>query len=770
VTNTEKIRIQKETIRKSDVGSLLAGRGQDEARAEVANLRLQAIASLPQLAVFSDEAHHTYGQSLDTELKKVRKTVDYLAAKTKVIAVLNTTGTPYFRRQPLHDVVIWYGLSEGIRDNILKDVSGNIQAFDFEDNTAAYVMHVVKSFFKDYGEVCLPDGSPAKLALYFPQTDDLDALRPAVDAALIAVGQSPTVALRNTSESPKGEVDAFNRLNDPMAPHRVILLVNKGTEGWNCPSLFACALARRLKSSNNFVLQAATRCLRQVPGNTWKARIYLSSDNRAILDRQLQETYGESIADLDRTPRATASARLTLRKAHVPPLTLMHVVRTVVPTGGNGSVIRLKRPEGADPVAALTRTVLDVSLQPGLRRILRQVGDSITIASVPETVDRYEAATTLAAQFRLDIWSIYDELGRLYAGEEDVPAGHVVDLARQIAEQTRRYEEREERVERALALVRPEGFSRLRDAGGAEVYATEITYPKDKEHLLLPAGRLLGENPAAFGFHYDPYNFDSTPELEFFHQLLRELNVRPSEVEDIYFTGGLTDPMKTDFFVDYRGEDGRWHRYTPDFLIRKRPRSGSPAGSGKVLIIEIKDARFRSAIADDERRAGRGEEPQTAEGRKAMALRKLEGLNPERLRYEILFADSTLGYEQLVEARRFVREPERAYLPDLAAAAQLKDRILSLDEGRVRKVILFGSRARGDAREDSDYDLLVLVRAMTADERRTFRLELWRALRGVGVSAEPWVMDESEFEESKAVIGGLAHPAWAEGVLLHENA
>ena len=38
---------------------------------------------LPHLAVFSDEAHHTYGQSLDTELKKVRKTVDYLAANTQ---------------------------------------------------------------------------------------------------------------------------------------------------------------------------------------------------------------------------------------------------------------------------------------------------------------------------------------------------------------------------------------------------------------------------------------------------------------------------------------------------------------------------------------------------------------------------------------------------------------------------------------------------------------------------------------------------------------
>src|SRR5574341_584388 len=56
VTNTEKIRIQKETIRKSDIGRLFNPEREDEARAEVANLRLQTIASLPHLAVFSDEA------------------------------------------------------------------------------------------------------------------------------------------------------------------------------------------------------------------------------------------------------------------------------------------------------------------------------------------------------------------------------------------------------------------------------------------------------------------------------------------------------------------------------------------------------------------------------------------------------------------------------------------------------------------------------------------------------------------------------------------
>ena len=69
--------------------------------------------------------------------------------------MVNTTGTPYFQRQPLRDVVVWYGLSEGIRDNILKDLAGNIQAYDFEGDPGPYVEHVVKDFFYDYGDVRL---------------------------------------------------------------------------------------------------------------------------------------------------------------------------------------------------------------------------------------------------------------------------------------------------------------------------------------------------------------------------------------------------------------------------------------------------------------------------------------------------------------------------------------------------------------------------------------------------------------------------------------
>lgn len=655
VTNTEKIRIQKETVRKSDIGSLFAPGREDEARAEVANLRLQAIASLPHLAVFSDEAHHTYGQSLDSGLKKVRKTVDYLAAKTNLYAVVNTTGTPYFERQPLRDVVIWYGLAEGIRDGILKDVAGNILAYEFDGDASTYVREVVTDFFQTYGDTRLPNGAPAKLAIYFPQTDDVRELKPVVDEAMVAAGLSPALALVNTSDptlTSQSDVDAFNRLNDPAAPHRVILLVNKGTEGWNCPSLFACALARRLRTSNNFVLQAATRCLRQVPGNSEPARIYLSNDNRAILDRQLQETYGESLQDLDHTARETRRALIVLRKLDVPPLVVTQTIRRIerAPVIDRGP-LTLQRPKGTSgPI--LTRATLGVAEQESTFSVLQQLGETVEIETLPEGQDVYRAAVLLSGRYRVDLWAIYDELRRLYA-EEDLPASHLDVLGRQIESWQGAYAVSEEKVDVALALVRPEGFQVETDADGAEVYTAEIVYPKEREDRLLSWDKLKDRNPNNFGFHYTPYDFDSNTELNFFEQLLRELNVRADQVEDLFFTGALTDPAKTDFYVEYKDEKGKWRRYTPDFVLRQKPQPGEKPGSGRVLIVEVKGNQFREPVEH----ALRSGSATSSEGRKALAVKRWEQLNPERLRYEIRFdRDGVIPADEVAEIARFVEE------------------------------------------------------------------------------------------------------------------
>jgi hypothetical protein len=646
VTNTEKIRIQKPNVRVSKTWTQLQLEEKEKQLSEDANLRLQTIASLPHLAVFSDEAHHTYGQAMGEELKKVRKTVDYLHHYSpNLICVVNTTGTPYYQKQPLKDVVTWYGLSEGIKDRILKDVSGNILAYSFNAESAdKFIAEVVRDFFTEYGQVTLPNGAPAKLAIYFPQTDDLEELRPAIEAALILSDQSPAIVLRNTSASGKEEIEAFNRLNDPRSLHRVILLVNKGTEGWNCPSLFACALARKLKNSNNFVLQAATRCLREIPGNNHKARIYLSMDNRAVLDKQLQETYGETLDDLGHAGGETLTFTLRVRKIKPPPLIIQQTLRTVTRVETvSVSPLRLDKPT-ASKGQDMTVERFVITKQLATAAVLQQIGESITINSEQDSEDVYTVAVKLSEWYRLDLWTLYAELKRLYGETGDVPLAHVAELSRQIELQFCAYEVKETKVEKALALIKPEGFVREESSEGEVIYTAEIRVPKDRGKLVVPW------QGSAFGHHYDPYNFDSNPEKSFFaDQLLPHIEVHPDEVEDIYFTGGLTDTGKTDFFVEYKDDKGHWRNYFPDFIIRLKGKGGKP---GKCLIVEIKNAQWETTI-NSELVSGKAV---SNEARKAMAMTRWVDLNPERLKYQIIFADDALPNDEIARAKAFVTE------------------------------------------------------------------------------------------------------------------
>jgi len=193
VTNTEKIRIQKQSIRKSLIKNLFTDLSkEDEVKQEIANRRLQTIASLPDLAIFSDEAHHTYGQALNKDLKRVRQTVNYLAEKTNVLVVINTTGTPYYKKQILKDVIYWYGLSKGIQDGILKEVKNNIIAYP-KVKDKDFIKDIIEDFFNNYENIKIYDGSPAKMAIYFPKIEDLRISKPIVERTLVSIGQDPSI-------------------------------------------------------------------------------------------------------------------------------------------------------------------------------------------------------------------------------------------------------------------------------------------------------------------------------------------------------------------------------------------------------------------------------------------------------------------------------------------------------------------------------------------------------------------------------------------------
>ncbi|MBI2495033.1 MAG: hypothetical protein HYW10_00460, partial [Candidatus Omnitrophica bacterium] len=54
--------------------------------------------------------------------------------------------------------------------------------------------------------------------------------------------------------------------------------------------------------------------------------------------------------------------------------------------------------------------------------------------------------------------------------------------------------------------------------------------------------------------------------------------------------------------------------------------------------METKGARFEAATREDLSREERGQAIITLEGRKAVALRKWQHLNPDKLKYELIFA------------------------------------------------------------------------------------------------------------------------------------
>lgn len=130
-----------------------------------------------------------------------------------------------------------------------------------------------------------------------------------------------------------------------------------------------------------------------------------------------------------------------------------------------------------------------------------------------------------------------------------------------------------------------------------------------------------------------PYNFDSRPEADFYEQILRALNLTPDDVQDVYFTGAITDPRRTDLSFAYL-RDGREHRYTPDFVVHAR--------GDRWMLVEIKMT------------ARRDDPVEGRDGLKARRMRELEQHNPGRVVYRIVFADQAVAANDLAAVRAFL--------------------------------------------------------------------------------------------------------------------
>ena len=633
VTNTEKIALRANVRRRTNQTELTFKEKKEQAELE-ANLRLQKITSLPSLGVFSDEAHHTYGNRMDKELKRVRETVNYIKEKKGVIAVINTTGTPYYKRQMLREVVAWYSLGEGIKDNILKNLHRGIVHYHIGDGSEEEVIgNVIDLFFENYGDVTLPNSAKAKIAFYFKTQEHLDTSKEHIEKALAEIGESSTLILVNTQKSSQAEIDEFNQLNDPRSQKRILLLIGKGVEGWNCPSLFACALIKEQTTSSNFVLQASTRCLRQVEGNTHPAKIFLDTKNRLILDKELEENFGTTLGRLSGHTAETEEVEIRIRKTELPKLEISRLVSRVVRDEHASTEIQLSVPTDVQEPPPIIRNLLTPNFtRGGSTSPLTGIEETDKIEVVNRTTDCYTLARRIGTNYHLPFIETLKKLKRLYP-EGEVPNGHLYPLFQQVESQLQNYKVIEDEVSEVLALIHThddEGNLLFeKDTDGGYIHRLRIQKRNAErmrdDRLLFNEEDLPDEHDLSF--HYTPYNFDTKPEREFFEVILDSLNTSMKDVEIFLFTGGLTDPKKTDFHFEYKGVDDNYHRYFPDFVIVKN--------TGEFYIVEIKSERDRM-------------NPTVEAKRKAVEhLGQLQ--SNDRFKYHIIYTDTEFMRENATE-------------------------------------------------------------------------------------------------------------------------
>ncbi len=84
------------------------------------------------------------------------------------------------------------------------------------------------------------------------------------------------------------------------------------------------------------------------------------------------------------------------------------------------------------------------------------------------------------------------------------------------------------------------------------------------------------------------------------------------------------------------------------------------------------------------------------------------------------------------------------------------------------KVILFGSRARGDNSENSDYDLLILKNNITNEREITQKVYRMLLTENIGIPIDLIAVDTDKYEKLKFETGMIYKTIAREGVVVYE--
>lgn len=558
------------------------------------NQRFEKLSRLPQLGIFVDEAHHSFGDALKKNQlgnnnsktdKSLRRTIDELSknleeAGTHVVACFNYTGTPYVGKDVLPEVVYAFNLKNAIQERYLKTPEVNSYT---TTRTEEFVKIAVKDFL-DATQGLKPEGLLPKLAFFASTVEELtEELKPELERQLAEHGISADKILVNVGDdkiTKSDDIRNFNNLDvagTEGAEKQFILLVNKGREGWNCRSLFGVAMYRSPKSKV-FVLQATMRCLRSIGKQQYTGSIYLSKENYDILDTELQANFRMTASEFsDQGPKPKNMLNVQVREDVK--IKLKHVKQT----------IKLKEKE------FVKGTVLD--LDPTNEEAWHELTSKYLI--IQTTTTNLQANDFNTAQYtkskdrtsekekvEYTSLSLVAEISR-YLNLNPIKIERMLDQTKEGLESilfcvnqfnellydvviprlfTALYEQEieSETIEKEVQLIIPPAIGELSFYEIAEGKGGTCTYANTQENYRDKS------------FNLDTYTFDSNPEYALFWDLLKD-----DDVEKIYFTGMFTDKSKTEFYFQYIDPDSYALRnYYPDFLVQLK--------NGQYIIVEVK--------------------------------------------------------------------------------------------------------------------------------------------------------------------------------------
>jgi len=588
ISNTQKIVIKQKS--KEDTAaeklfktpSLLSGLYDDEELKQgdnlIINQRFERLCELNQLGVYVDEGHHLFGTDLEKALHdksketSLRKTINMLSEKLKskgssVVACYNYTGTPYVNNRILPEVVYSCGLSESILNGYLKDADP--QGFE-NVKDIEYLNASIQRFMEAYKGQTF-EGLVPKMAIYAATVDEaVNIVKPAVESAIAKYGLGPDKVLVNVGDSKYTkdvDIKYFNNLDvkdTPGSQKQFIILCEKGTEGWNCRSLFAVCLFRD-SFSRVFVLQSTMRCLRAITDTQQTAQIFLSKKNWDILNDELHKNFNMDIKDLGNKNK---KERKFYQVRVLPPPRYL----TVNVLSHRYSLEERKENKPVD--FELEKT--DFSQYESKIYIKNGMASSSTVKE--ENADKYKD------KIDYSLYTLTAELARYLNLSPMKVMGILdssVDGADLVLEKTNLYNEI------VYDILAPKIFDSLYKVKVERVASPKklllLKEPKDSAYYEFSANPdLVVKDSApefvpykAKSFHADTYCFDSNPEKELFNQYIKS-----KDVQSVYFTGMFT-AGQGDLCIQYVDpETHRVRSYYPDFVAKMK--------DGSYQIIEVK--------------------------------------------------------------------------------------------------------------------------------------------------------------------------------------